>query len=107
MNFLASFLSSIFTSLLSYFSTRFAKSVAATLLMVTIVTSLAAGLYTFLRSLTSGIAASITNEWVLMGMGMIWPSNAEACITAILSAELAVYIYQFKKDIYVAAVPKT
>lgn len=106
MPFLASFLVSIFGSLLSYLTSRFAKSIAITIATVAIITGLASGLYYLLRSLTSGIAASVTNEWVLIGMGIVWPHNAEACVAAIAAAELAVYIYRLKKYVYTVAVPK-
>lgn len=106
MQFLAGFLLSIFNSLLVYLSNRFTKSIGMIIFTVTLLTSLASGLFYFLKSLTLGITSFITNEWVLIGMGMVWPSNAEACVTAILTAELAVYIFRFKKAVYWAAIPK-
>lgn len=106
MQFLAAFLMSVFSSLLTYFSSRFAKTVGMIVFAVSLVVGLASGLYSLLQNLTYSIVSVITNEWVLIGMGMVWPSNAEACISAILTAELAVYIYRFKKMIYLSAVSK-
>lgn len=102
MPFLAQFLISALSSLLGYFGSRLAKTVAMTLFTVGLISGFALGLYTLLKGLAAGIVYTITNEWVLMGMGILWPSNAEACITAILTAEMAVYVFRFKKNIYLA-----
>ncbi|MDC7718651.1 DUF5455 family protein [Vogesella sp. DC21W] len=103
MPFLAQFLISALSSLLGYFGSRLAKTVAMTLFTVGLISGFALVLYTLLKGLAAGLVYTITNEWVLMGMGILWPSNAEACITAILTAEMAVYVFRFKKNIYLAS----
>ena len=103
MPYLAQFLLSALSSLLGYFGSRLAKTVAMTLFTVGLISGFALVLYTLLKGLAAGLVYTITNEWVLMGMGILWPSNAEACITAILTAEMALYVFRFKKNIYLAS----
>lgn len=106
MNFLAGFLMSAFNALLVYLSNRFTKTIGMAIFTAGVLSTLAVGFYVLLKGLVAGISYSITNEWVLMGMGILWPSNAEACITAILTAELAAYVFRYKKAVYWASLPK-
>lgn len=106
MGLIAQFLTALFGNLLIWFSSRVTKQVGMTVLAITVITSLSLALYLTIKSLVAGLVMYITNEWILMGMGILWPSNAEACITAIFTAELAVYIFRHKKAVYWGSVPK-
>lgn len=100
MPFLASFLMSAFNALLVYLSQRFTKKIGMALFSIGVISSLAIAFYTLIKGLVVGITYSITNEWILMGMGILWPPNAEPCITAILTADIAAYVFRFKKSVY-------
>lgn len=106
MQFLAQFLTSLFSNLLVWLSSRVTKQVGMTIFAITVITSLSLALYLTIKGLVAGLVMYITNEWILMGMGILWPSNAEACISAIFTAELAVYIFRHKKAVYWASLPK-
>jgi hypothetical protein len=43
--------------------------------------------------LYTGIASSLSDPWLLTGVGLFIPSNAGACVSAILAAKLARRIY--------------
>ncbi|MDC7712199.1 DUF5455 family protein [Vogesella indigofera] len=106
MSLIAQFLTALFSNLLIWFSSRVTKQVGMTIFAITVITTLSLALYLSIKGLVAGLVMYITNEWILMGMGILWPSNAEACITAIFTAELAVYIYRHKKAVYWGSVPK-
>lgn len=106
MSLIAQFLTALFSNLLVWFSSRVTKQVGMIIFAITVITSLSLALYLSIKGLVAGLVMYITNEWILMGMGILWPSNAEACITAIFTAELAVYIYRHKKAVYWGSVPK-
>lgn len=100
MGLVAQFLTALFSNLLVYLSSRVTKRVGMAIFTITVITSLSLALYLLIKGLVAGIVMYITNEWILMGMGILWPSNAEACISAIFTAELAVYIFRHKKRVY-------
>lgn len=100
MPFLAQFLTALFSNLLVWLSSRVTKRVGMAIFTITVITSLSLALYLLIKGLVAGLVMYITNEWILMGMGILWPSNAEACISAIFTAELAVYIFRHKKRVY-------
>lgn len=100
MGFLAQFLTALFSNLLVWLSSRVTKRVGMAIFTITVITSLSLALYLLIKGLVAGLVMYITNEWILMGMGILWPSNAEACISAIFTAELAVYIFRHKKRVY-------
>ncbi len=106
MGLIAQFLTALFSNLLVWFSSRVTKQVGMTIFAITVITSLSLALYLSIKGLVAGLVMYITNEWILMGMGLLWPSNAEACITAIFTAELAVYIYRHKRAVYWGSVSK-
>ena len=100
MPYLAQFLTALFSNLLVWLSSRVTKRVGMAIFTITVITSLSLALYLLIKGLVAGLVMYITNEWILMGMGILWPSNAEACISAIFTAELAVYIFRHKKRVY-------
>lgn len=100
MQFLAQFLLQAVNALLTYLASRFTKKIGMAIFTITVVVTLSLSLFLLLKSLVFGLEYFITDKYVLMVMTALWPSNAEACVTAILTADLAVYIFRFKRKIY-------
>ena len=46
-----------------------------------------------ITALYTGIASTISDPWLLQGLGLFIPSNAGACVSAVLAAKLARRIY--------------
>ena len=65
-------------------------ALTATLLAVTM------AFYYALKALIDFSVAQVTNEWFLMFFYAFWPSNADVCITACVSADLIAFAYRYK-----------
>lgn len=94
MGLLAQWLMTAFASLLGFFAQWVTKKTALGLTMITVIAGLTSALYLLLKGLVAGLAATIVNKWVLIGMSIIWPSNAEACISAMFACDVAVWLYR-------------
>lgn len=94
MRFLSQFFVEFFASIVGFFVKRFSAKVAlatgyaATLLTMTLT------FYGIIRGLILALSSSITNEWLLMGFYAIWPGNAELCISTIITASFAGYMFR-------------
>jgi hypothetical protein len=87
------FFSASFGGLVGFFVQWFTKKTALALSAIAAMVSITVVLYLSLKLLVIGIAASISNKWVLMGMTILWPSNADLCISVWFTAEIAIYLY--------------
>lgn len=94
MKYLAGFLGPVFASLLGFFAQWVTKKTALGLAVITVIATLTLTLYTVLKVLVASLAAHIINKWVLMGMSVLWPSNADACIAAMFACDAAIYLYR-------------
>lgn len=106
MQFLAPFLMGFFNAIIVWLSNRVTKTIGITLFVLTVLGSLSLAFYLMLKALVSPLAYAITNQYILMGMSIIWPSNAEICISACITADLAAYIFRYKKAVFWASLPK-
>ncbi len=94
MSFLAQFLLGFFGSIFSFFvqtvtkRAAFGLAVSATLLVVTV------SFYTAIKLLLNGIFVAVSNEWFLMVFFSILPSNFSTCLTVMLSADVAGFLYR-------------
>lgn len=70
-------------------SKKTAFAAAAVLAFVALTLALASAI----TALYTGITASISDPWLLQGLGLFVPSNAGACMSAVLAAKLARRIY--------------
>ena len=55
--------------------------------------------YAGLQALLVGLAATITNEYVLMVFYAVLPSNAVPCLTACFAAELSAFLYRHQMGV--------
>lgn len=94
MGALASWLMGAFGSIFAFFATYVTRKTALSLAVITIVAGMSLALYTGMKLLVGGLVSLIVNEWILIGMSVIWPSNAEACISAMFSADAAIWLYR-------------
>lgn len=94
MPFLAGFLVSAFVELLKFFSTRFAAKTALGLAYVASLGTITLALYVTIKGLILALTGSITNEWLLIGFYAVWPANAELCISSLITANFAAYMFR-------------
>jgi len=90
----SAWLGTAFGSLIGFFAQWVTKKTALGLAVITMIAGLTLTLYLTLKVMVASLAVYIVNKWILMGMSVIWPSNAEACIAAMLSCDVAIYLYR-------------
>lgn len=89
----AEFLGSVFAGLFGFFATWLGKkvalggAVAATLLGVTV------AFYVAVNGLLSTVMVLIPNDTLVMVFHSLLPSNFATCITAILTTDVAAFLY--------------
>jgi len=89
----------IFTTLSLFFAKFVTRKFAILLSASTVLISMTVAVFTALHGAISGIASSITNPYILMGFGAVWPANADACLSVYFSARVTVWAYNFNKDL--------
>lgn len=98
MSAMAAFFASIFSGLFTFFATYFGKKVAMGAAIISVCLAITTAFFIAIKALVAGILYQVTNEWVLMAFYMVWPSNAEVCISACISAEVAAFLYRMHMD---------
>ncbi|CCO48890.1 conserved membrane hypothetical protein [Vibrio nigripulchritudo SOn1] len=92
---LAAFLGGIASQLLTFFATRFTRTVAINLTIVTMIIGLAyvtsMGIYTALTGLSF-----IVPDWIDTAFGFFVPNNAVPCASVVLSARLMRWVWEWQ-----------
>jgi hypothetical protein len=91
---LAKFLVGAFGGIVAFFAQYVTKKTALGLTMISVIAGLTLTLYTGLSLMVASLAVQIVNPYILMGMSVLWPPNAEACISAMFATDLAVWLYR-------------
>lgn len=91
---LASFLGSLFTSLVAFFMQYVTKRIAIILAVIAAISSLTIGFFAVIVSLLGMIVMSTPPE---IGFAISWfvPSNAYSCISLILTAHTVRWVYEW------------
>ncbi len=89
---LAGLIGGLFTALFSYFAKYLSKRFAVTVTVVSILVTVSAAFFVAINALIGGIVVAAPPE-VAAVAGMILPSNTEACLTAIATAQLLKWAY--------------
>lgn len=93
---------SFFTRVVEWFVTRiasrFTSRLAGILVWTTLYITLLIALASTFALIINGISASLPSE-LAAGMGAVKPDNLEACIAAIYSSKVAMWVFQQKKQL--------
>lgn len=95
---LAGILGGLFASLVAWFASFMTKRLAITAAAVVSILAVTATFYAALEALLSGIVASAPPHFG-QAVGLVWPSNASACLAAILSAYVLRWVYDWQVKI--------
>jgi len=98
MTFFASFLVSVFGSLFGFLAQHVTKKVALGAAVLAVSAALLGGFYLAIKALVVGLSFTVTNQYLLMGFYMVWPSNAELALSAVISAKVAAFLYRVHSD---------
>ena len=95
---LAGVLGSVFTGLVTFFSAHLSKRIAMTAAAVSAISLLTIGFYATLEGLVSAISYAAPS-YVSQGASLVLPSNTQACLSAILTAYVARWVYDWNVKI--------
>ena len=96
MPFLATFLASILGGILAGLTKIVGHRLAVGTAFLTVVAALTLSLYAIITNLMAFAFVFVTNEYFLMAVYALWPTNADAAITACLAADSAAFVYRHK-----------
>ncbi|WP_337133538.1 DUF5455 family protein [Staphylococcus aureus] len=80
------------------FAARFTARLAASLGWATFYIALLAGLAGTISLIISGVSTALPSD-LAQGIAMIKPANFEACVAAIYSAKVAMWVFHHKKQL--------
>ncbi|MBL1266889.1 MAG: DUF5455 family protein [Halomonas sp.] len=84
----------VVTRIASRFTSRLAGVLVWTTLYITLLVALASTFALIINSINASLPADLAN-----GMGAVKPDNLEACIAAIYSSKVAMWVFQQKKQL--------
>lgn len=94
VSWLATLLVGAFTSLFAFFTQFVSRRLAIVLLVIGAIVTLTTAFFVAISALMSGMS-QVMPEFVALGLGHIWPSNAETCIAAIASGHVLRFAYEW------------
>ncbi|MNG08717.1 hypothetical protein D3C84_920950 [compost metagenome] len=102
MSFLARWFLGVFTNVAGWFMAVFTRKTAIVLAVVTVIITMTVALATALKVALASLSQYSTlavPEPVLDGIAMLMPDNFEYCLTAMFSARVTLWAYNFNKDL--------
>lgn len=91
---LAALLAGLFTSLFTFLTQVLSRRLAIVLLVVAALTALTTAFFLAIGALISGISYAMPG-FVALGLGHIWPPNAQVCLAAIASGHVLRFAYEW------------
>lgn len=98
MQVLALFLLTAFGKLFDYFLAVVGKKIALGATVLATSLALLTAFYVALKLLVNGLTYAITNPYMLQAFYVLWPNNAELCISAYWTAQLTAFIYREHRE---------
>lgn len=98
MGAIMAFVTRIIEWIVTRIASRFTSRLAGILVWTTLYLSLLVGLAVTFSAIISGISASLPSD-LAQGIGAIKPNNFEACMAAIYSSKVAVWVFQQKRQL--------
>jgi uncharacterized membrane protein len=91
---LATFLGSLFSSVVAFFMQYVTKRLAIVLAVISAIAALTLGFFAAILALVNAVS-SVTPPYFSVAMSWIVPSNAPLCISTILTAHLIRWVYEW------------
>jgi len=102
MPLLAAFIGSAFTAIFAFFTAMVGKKLAFALAMIALTVAAFAGMFAAISAVISGISV-VVPSFVAVPASWILPGNITACVTARLTASIAIFAYRWHKDVIAVA----
>ncbi|MFK5891205.1 MAG: DUF5455 family protein [Flavobacteriaceae bacterium] len=94
MPLLAAYLGNLLFGIAAWFGTFLTKRIAILVAIIAMVTTLTAAFVVLIESAIAALSVSMPAN-LLIGASWVWPSNANACIAAIIAAYVARWVYEW------------
>lgn len=94
MQFLAAFLLAVSGGFISWVAQRFTKRFVAAAAFMTAWLVLLGALWLAMKALIAGLVMTVSNQYLIMGFWAIWPTNAEAVVSACIACDAAIFVYK-------------
>lgn len=91
---LASLLGGLFTSLITFFTQYLSRRLAIVLAVLAAISVLTVAFFTAIGLLMSGLSV-LMPDFMQQGAGHFWPSNGQACISAMASGHVFRFAYEW------------
>ena len=96
---LGALLGSIVTGVLAFITGYFGRKIAVTTVIAAAFLTALAALWLAISALVAGLIASVPTNglfyWLLVGFNLVLPSNWVVCVSAMLTADAAVFLYRW------------
>lgn len=103
MPFLSGFFASVFSGVYGFLTSFISARVALASTLILMIATATAAFFVAIKALVAGVAGTISNEWLLMGIFACLPSNFETCLAACIGADFAALVYRWKLNMIRAA----
>lgn len=91
---LAGVLGGLFASVFSYFAQYLTKRIALVVTVIAVLVTLTASMFTALQAIITGLSYAVPAS-ISEGMALLIPDNALPCLTAVISAHVIRYVYDW------------
>lgn len=98
MNWLAAFLIAGFGKFFDYLLAFVGKKIAAGAAVLATSLALLTAFYIALKLLVVGLTYQISNQYMLQAFYVLWPSNAELCLSAYWTAQVTAFVYREHRE---------
>ena len=98
MQWFAGLLIAAFGKLFDYFLQFVGKKIAVGAAVIATSLALLTAFFIALKLLVIGLTYQISNQYVLQAFYVLWPSNAELCLSAYWTAQVTAFIYREHRE---------
>lgn len=96
---LAQWLLGAFTTIAAFFAKFVTRRFAIALAGTTVMIAMTATVFAVIHGLIAGMAITISNQYLLMGITALLPDNFEICVSVYFSARMTLWAYNLNKDL--------
>ena len=96
---IAQFFLGIFTSLTTFFKAYIAGRFVVAAAFSTVLIGMTAALFVAIKGLLLGVALTVSNPYMLLGMKAVMPANLPLVISVYFAARITIWAYLFNRKL--------
>ena len=94
MPLLAGYLGTLLFGIASWLGAFLTKRIAIVVAVIVFVTGITVAFIAAMQAAITALSYAIPSE-IMTGVSWIWPDNANACIAAMISTKIAIWVYEW------------